>query len=190
MNLIREVNSIDGNASSKLASLQEVTNPDGTFWLYYTLGADLAARLLDYAEKGWTLGDPELTGLYSFGLPYHRRQIVKRDKGPSPEQALADSDGENEFPRFMANAPVSYVRRSDGQEWLVYQRGSHMRQALDELWRTGRAVTNVEYPCVGYSIDDKDNASPTPLVYNGKRVYRRLIVKNDSRHAVKPDSIK
>lgn len=179
--ILREVSAIDGHASVKMAALQEVTHADGTFWLYYTVGADLSAKLTDYADKGWTLRDPEITGLYSVGYPIHRRQVVRKDNGPNFDQALADADGENEFPRFLANAPVCYTRQADGQEWLVYTRGSHMRQALDELWRLGKAVTAFEIPC-----KDEDNA---PLRYNGKPCFRRLVVKSDSKYAQRPDTI-
>jgi len=181
MSIVREVNAIDGHAAIKMAALQEVTDADGKSWLYYTVGADLAAKIDLYTQHGFTVGDPEITGLYQTGFPVHRRPIVKKGLGPDQEQATADADGENDFPRFMANAPVCYTRRADGQEWLVYSRGEHMRQALAELWRMGKAVVRLEVPCL-----DENNA---PLLYNGKRCYRRLVVKNDHKHAMKPDLV-
>lgn len=179
--ILREVSSIDGQAAVKMAALQEVSDAEGRLWLYYTMGADLGPKIDLYANQGWTLGDPEITGLYSVGFPIHRREVLNRDKGPSPDQALADADGENDFPRFMADAPVCYTRQADGQNWLVYSKGPHMRQALDELWRKGKAVTKAEIQC-----KDEEGA---PLLYQGKRCYRRLVVKSDSKHAVRPDQV-
>jgi hypothetical protein len=182
MSIVREVSSIDGQAAVKMAALQEVTDPkDGKLWLYYTVGADLGPKLDLYQQKGWTLGDPQITGLYAVGFPIHRREVVIRDKGPSADQALADADGENEFPRFMADAPVCYTRQADGQEWLVYSRGPHMKEALDELWRKGKAIVRLEVPCT-----DENGA---PLLFKGKRCYRRLVVKSDNKYALKPDQV-
>lgn len=182
MGIVREVSSVDGQAAVKVAALQEVRDAEGRYWLYYTLGADLAAKIDLYTQHGYTVSDPETTGLYQVGFPIHRREIVKKDKGPNQEQATADADGENDFPRFMANAPVCYTRRADGQEWLVYSRGSHMRQAIDELWSMGKAVVRLEVPCT-----DENGA---PLLYNGKRTYRRLVVPSDHKHAMNPTDIR
>ena len=182
MGIVREVSAIDGHAAIKMAALQEVTDAEGKSWLYYTVGADLAAKIDLYTQHGYTVGDPEVTGLYQTGFPVNRRPIVKKGLGPDQEQATADADGENDFPRFMANAPVCYTRKADGQEWLVYSRGPHMRQAIDELWRLNKAVVRLEVPCT-----DETGA---PLLYNGKRCYRRLVVPNDHKYAMKPDDIR
>jgi hypothetical protein len=183
MGILREVEAIDGHAAIKVAALYEVTQADGTSWLYYTVGADLAAKIDLYTQHGYTVGDPEtVLGMYQSGFPVHRRPIVKKGLGPNQEQATADADGENEFPRFMANAPVCYTRKADGQEWLVYSRGEHMRQAIDELWRLGKAVVRLEVPCT-----DENGA---PILFQGKRCYRRLVVPSDHKYAQKPDDIK
>ncbi len=173
MTVIRAVESNDNNVvASKVAALQEVRdNETGEWWLYYTLGADLSAKLDGYTARGFTLSDPEITGLYSIGYPIHRRKIVKVGEGPSYDQAIADADGENEFPRLEANKPVCYSRQVDGQTWLVYSKGDHLRTALDELWKAGKAVSRIEVLCTGEAGD--------PLIYNGKRVYRRLIVPKE-----------
>lgn len=182
MGVLREVTAVDGQAAIKVAALAELTDAEGKSWLYYTMGADLAAKIDLYTQHGFTVGDPEtVPGLYQAGFPVHRRPIVKKGLGPNQEQATADADGENEFPRFMANAPVCYTRTADGQEWLVYSRGDHMRQAVDELWQKGKAVVRLEVLC-----SDENGA---PLLYNGKRCYKRLVVKSDHKHAQKPDSI-
>lgn len=172
---IRVVDSTDNNViACRVAAIQEVT-VDGQWYVYYTVGADLGPHLDKYAQAGWTVHDPEMTGLYSVGLPIHRRKIVKRDKGPSPEQALADADGENDFPRLEANKPVCYSRQVDGRTWLVYSHGPHMRAALDELWKAGKAVSHIEILCT----EEDEKGRQYPLLYQGKRCYRRLIVPKD-----------
>jgi len=172
---VRIVDSKDNNViAARLAAIQECT-VDGEWYLYYTVGADLGPHLDKYEQAGFTLLDPELTGLYSIGLPIHRRKLVRRDKGPSAEQALADADGENEFPRLEANKPVCYSRQVDGLTWLVYSHGPHMRAALDELWKAGKAVSRIEVLCT--EQDEKGNTYP--LLYQGKRCYRRLIVPKE-----------
>lgn len=162
----------NGILASKVATLTEVWDRDSNEWyLYYTLGADLSAKLDRYAQAGHTLADPEPTAYFINHTPMYRRKIVKRDKGPSPDQALADADGENEFPRLAPNSPVCYCRPSDGQVWLVYARGEHMRTAVDELWKMGKALGRLELQCT-----DEEGQ---PLLYQGVRIYRRLIVAKE-----------
>lgn len=174
MSVIRIVQDMPsgGAIAARMAALTEVWDKDsGEWYLYYTVGSDLSDHLTRYTQSGWTLSDPEITGLYSVGLPIHRRKIVKPHLGPNHDQALADADGENDFPRLAVNEPVCYVRPADGQVWLVYARGPHMRQAIDELWKAGKALHRLELMCT-----DEEGA---PIFYQGVRIYRRLIVAKD-----------
>lgn len=172
-----------GVAAYRAAVAQEVFDAETkSWWLWYTMGADLAPKIDDLNSRNLTLSDPVVTGLYAIGVPIHRREIVSRDKGPDQAQALADADGENDYPRFMANQPVCYTRQADGQEWLVYARGPHMRDALAALWKANKAIIKVEVPCT-----DEDGA---PLLFKGKKVYRRLIVAKDHPAAVNPAEVK
>jgi hypothetical protein len=174
----------DGQTSYRAAFLQEVYDEaTSSWWLWYTMGADLAPKIDAYTSGGYTLSDPTITGLYQFGMPIHKRQIVPQNKGPNQEQAIADADGENAYPRFMANQPVCYTRHNNGQEWLVYSPGPHMRQALQELWKLDKCVSRIEILC--RNVDD-DGRECEPLVYNGKRVYKRLVLHKNHPMAMRP----
>lgn len=184
MSVIRTIDSTDNDfIACKVAALQEVRdNVTGEWWLWYTMGADLAPKLDAYTKRGFTLSDPELTGLYSVGMPIHKRKIVRIGEGPSYDQALADADGENEFPRLAADLPVCYSRQVDGQTWLVYCKGPHLRTALDELWKAGKALSRLEVICT----DQDENGRQYPLLYKGQRCYRRLILSKDNPNALNP----
>lgn len=183
-NAIREVGeTANGEIAYNVAALQEVTDPaTGEWYLYYSVGADLAAKIDKYQKAGFSLSDPEPTGFYTLGIPIHRRKIVPIGKGPNPEQLLADSDGENSFPRLEANKPVCYSRQVDGQTWLVYCKGQHLRAALDKLWNAGKAVSRLEVLCT----EQDDNGKQYPLLYKGHRCYRRLILNKDNPNALNP----
>lgn len=178
----------DGQAAYRAAFLQEVYDEKTrSWWLWYSVGADLAPKIDYYTSKGWTVSDPEITGLYAYGYPINRRQIVEKGKGPDQAQAVADADGENAFPRFMANSPVCYTRQANGQDWLVYSRGPHMKQALEELWKLNKCISKVEIQCRDFDEDGKDCG---PLMYQGKIVYKRLVLRSDHPMAVRPDEVK
>lgn len=180
MSHLRDVGtSVDGNIIYKVAAVRETWEEDQgrqKHYVYYTVGADLGPYVDKFEKQGKVLGDPEPTALYSVGIPMHRREVVKRDKGPNAGQSLADVDGENEFPRLMASAPVSYTREVDGQSWLVYCRGEHLREVLAALWARGQAIHRVEVMCEG-------------LVYRGGQVYKRLLVPSSHPHAVNPAAL-